>query len=236
MTVKPIMMMFLLALPVTASGQQITGLWEIKEVMVGTHNLTPVAKWTRINENHTFQSGNGWLQNSEGTWTFEEDRNLYSAVDPLGIKDEFGPFSVTFRENSMIWEREEEGQKVVVSLEKTNEIPMSTADLLQGLWELRLVSENGKNITGSFDPSDKFYLFIRWDRIYVERNAEGERSTGYWHINGHRPELTFLSHREGTIPETWTVKVSETKLILTGISDSNSELEMELMRIHQFPE
>jgi hypothetical protein len=236
MKIKLIAFLIILVPLVGLNAQPFTGFWEIMEVTVGSEKLTPVAKWTRINEDRTFQSGNGWLQNAAGTWTYDARDSLFSAEDSLGIKDEYGPFKVRFEGKVMYWTRIEEGVPVVVHLKRISRMPMSTADKLQGLWDLAAVREGEVDITTSFDPLEKYYLFIRWDRIYVERDSKGNRSTGYWHIHGHRPEVTFLSHREGDEPGGWHVTVNGRRLSLSGISDINRGMEMVFERINEFPE
>ena len=119
-----------------AFTQDIIGLWEIKKVIVGGKTMTPVAKWTKINKDGSYQSGNGWLQNTEGKWTFNKKNNLYSTTETNGVKDEFGPFTVEVTTNKMTWLREEEGRIVTVSLEKIKKMPKSTSDELMGLWDL----------------------------------------------------------------------------------------------------
>lgn len=57
-------------LPLSLKAQA-TGLWEVTKVIVGQEEMTPVAKWTQINKDGTFETGNGWLQNGNGTWTFD---------------------------------------------------------------------------------------------------------------------------------------------------------------------
>ncbi|MDW7694107.1 hypothetical protein R9C00_05075 [Flammeovirgaceae bacterium SG7u.111] len=213
----------------------VVGFWEIEKVMVGEEVMTPVAKWTKINADGTYQSGNGWLQNSTGTWTFDKNNNLFSPEEKNGIKEGFGAFTVSLDGKKMKWEREEEGMKVVVSLIPIEKKPMSTADKIHGLWDLTSAAKGGENITSEYDANDKCYLFIRWDRLYRERTPEGERATGYWHINGHKPEVTFLSHQERKAPKTWRVEVEDTQLIMTGISDSNMDLKLTFERINEFP-
>lgn len=220
----------------TTKAQHVTGLWEIKQVTVGEETKTPVAKWARIHDDHTFQSGNGWLQNSEGTWTFDEEKRQFTLDDKYGIKDEYGAFTVHFSNGKMIWERHEDGMKVVVMLIKTEKLPMSTADKLPGLWDLTEAKQEGTNITSTFDPENKYYLFIRWDRIYVERTPKGDRSTGYWHIDGHRPEVTLLNHNVNKDPDKWNVSVTDSTLLMIGISDTNHDRELKFKKIHQFPE
>lgn len=197
--------------------------------------MTPVAKWTKINDDGSFQSGNGWLQNAIGTWTYDAVSHTFSPEETNGIKDEFGPFTVSFENESMIWKRMEEGAEVTVELQRIEEMPMATADRIKGLWDFSALTENGNDITSAFDPNGQHYLFLRWDRIYQVRNPQGERESGYWHINGHRPEITLLSHTQGKEPQSWRVEVTDRKLVMTGISDSNKNLVMTYSRINEFP-
>ena len=125
---------------------------------------------------------------------------------------------------------------VVVTLENITAPPMSTADQLHGLWDLQDVINEGKSIISTFDKDNRYYLFMRWDRIYVKRNGKGEKLSGYWHIDGHHPEITLLSHRPDTQPESWKVEVDDENLKLTGISDSNKGLIMTFKKLHTFPD
>lgn len=221
---------------VSLQAQSITGFWEIHKVTVGEEVMTPVAKWTRIHPDGTFESGNGWLQNSAGTWTYDEKSSGLTLQDRFGLEDEYGPFLVHLLKDKMIWRREEDGMQVVVTLEKTDKLPISTADLLTGLWDLVRAEQAGKEITTRFDPRNQYFILIRWDRIYVERTPGGDRQTGYWHIHAHRPEVTFLSHAQGKNPESWEVKVTEKSLEMQGISENNRDLVLFFGRIHQLPE
>lgn len=216
-------------------AQKVTGFWEVTKVSMQGQSMTPVAKWTKINEDGSFQSGNGWLQNSIGSWTYDEVTREFSADETNGIRDEFGPFSVSFQDETMFWKRMEEGAEVTVELQRIDQLPMATADRIKGLWDLSALTKNGEDITSSFDPGGLHYLFIRWDRIYQARNPQGERESGYWHINGHRPEVTLLSYTKGKEPQSWRVEVSDAELIMTGISDSNKDLVMTYTRINEFP-
>ncbi|NGP75278.1 hypothetical protein G3570_01425 [Balneolaceae bacterium YR4-1] len=217
-------------------AQEITGFWEVTKVSMQGQTMTPVAKWTKINTDGTYQTGNGWLQNAVGTWTYDAASHTFSPEETNGITDEFGPFTVSFQNESMIWKRMEEGAEVTVELQQIEQLPMSTADQIKGLWDLSAITESGEDITSAFDPNGLYYLFIRWDRIYQGRNPKGENMSGYWHINGHRPEITLLSHTRGKEPQSWRVVVSENELVLSGISDSNKNMVMTFNRIDQFPE
>lgn len=217
------------------SAQSIAGFWEVSKVQVGGQTMTPVSKWTKINKDGTYQSGNGWLQNAEGTWTYDKLKKLFTPSETNGIKDEFGPFTVELNDDTMTWLREEEGMIVTVSLKKITKKPKATADLLVGLWDLTAVSKDGTATLETFDPDNMYYIFIRWDRLYMERTTEGTRTSGYWHIHGHKPEVTLLSHDKNKQAETWHVEVAEKELKMTGISDSNKGVEMTFIRLNEFP-
>ena len=219
-----------------SGSQPITGLWNANQVMVGDRDLTPVAKWFRINDDHSIQSGNGWTQNAAGTWTYDKATRAFVPTDTLGIADEFGAFSVSFRDQTMYWERMEDGMKVVVTLERTTQLPRSTADDVAGLWDLQRAEREGVAMTSAFDPDGRHYLFIRWDRIYVERTPQGERATGYWHIDGHKPEVTFIPHNEGEHNQRWRVSVNYRQLRMVGISETNKDVTRVYERMRAFPE
>lgn len=224
----------LFACTAIAQKERMVGLWMIEKVTVGKENMTPVAKWTRINSDGTYQAGNGWLQNGSGQWNYDLKNNLYTASDPLDIVDEFGGFTVSFDGTKMLWQREEEGMQVEVSLLPIEKLPRSPADYLKGIWDLVEITENETSILDDFDQENKHKLFIRWDRIYINFSPEGYRLTGYWHINGHRPEITLLPHQENGTPESWRVEVNEKELLMTGISESNRTIQRKYVRRNTF--
>jgi len=185
-------------------SQEIHGLWEVSKVTVGQEIMTPVAKWFWINKDQSYSSGNGWLQNDVGSWNLDD--GYFSTKSTYQPRDSFGQFKIQLTDTTMTWEREEEGEQVVVYIRRSHGIPVAPADLLTGLWK---PEKDGKES-----------LFIPWDRIYVTRDLEGNKLTCYWHINGHRPEVTFLPHDKGA-HEQWKVEVDTKKLTMIGLSDSN---------------
>lgn len=217
-------------------AQQLTGLWMVEEVRVGEETMTPVAKWFRYDEDGTYTGGNGWLQNDEGQWNFDQQTQTFEAKNSFGLNDPFGPFKVFVDDDKMTWEREEEGMKVVVNLSRTDKLSKSPADWLVGMWGLQSAEKDGVNNLQSLDPERKIYFFIRWDRIVIQRNAKGERKTGYWHIHGHKPEVTFLPHDSQMPTETWRVEPGPKDLIMTGISDTNRDQMLKFGRLRDFPE
>lgn len=212
------------SLMLSAQEQPPTGFWSIAQVTVGEEIMTPVARWTKISEDGTFTSGNGWLQNMKGTWSWNGELAHYAAHNTLGIADEFGPFTVTRSPGKMTWTRMEDDMKVVVHLEATSELPMAPSDYLQGMWEL----------TAKDKSEDPAKIFFRWDRIYLSFAEDGTRSTGYWHIHGHRPHITMLPHTDGMEPESWKIEANEGSLIMVGISDANRDRTLTFRRIDSF--
>ncbi|QGY42198.1 hypothetical protein GM418_00560 [Maribellus comscasis] len=234
---KRIIFIFLFTTSVTAaSAQSVVGFWEIKEVTVGNEFMTPIARWTRINQDGTYQSGNGWQQNSEGTWDYDNKSNSFLPKETNGIEDSYGAFKVSFSGKEMIWQRKEDAMTVTVTLTPIKKLPKSTADEIKGLWDLTDALLNSRSVKDKFDPDDIYYVFIRWDRIYIERSPEGKRSTGYWYINAHRPEITFISHTAGQNPESWQIEVNDLELKLKGISETNKNRELIFQRINEFPQ
>jgi len=217
-----------------AQEETVIGFWEVEVVEVGEENMTPVAKWFKINTDGTYQGGNGWLQNGQGNWNYDAKNKIYSSTDSLDIADEFGGFSVSFHNEKMMWEREEEGMHVKVTLLPIEKLPMAPADYLEGIWDLVEITENAQSILNDFDKENKHKLFIRWDRIYIHFSSEGKKLTGYWHIHGHKPEITLLPHQEDGKPESWRIEVNKKELLMMGISDSNRTIQRKYVRRKTF--
>ncbi|MDW3196849.1 MAG: hypothetical protein R8G66_31020 [Cytophagales bacterium] len=217
-------------------AQELTGLWMVEEVRVGEETMTPVAKWFKYDDDGTYTGGNGWLQNDEGIWRFDLEAQTLETKNSYGLEDPFGPFKVSAKDNKMIWERKEEGMNVIVTLSRTDKLPKSPADWLVGIWGLQAAEKNGADNLESLDAERKIYFFIRWDRVVIQRNDKGERKTGYWHIHGHRPEVTFLPHDSQLPAETWRVEPGPKALVMTGISDTNRDQVLKFGRLRDFPE
>lgn len=216
----------------TSYGQneKIIGFWEVTNVSIGHKTKTPVAKWIKINKDKSYQSGNGGLQHINGSWNYNLKDSIFNSVDSLGLKDEFGGFKVSFVDKNMFWEREEDGMLVKVTLTPTSKLPMSPADYLEGVWSLTEIIKDKQPILNHPDYTNRSKILIRWDRVYVNFNTKGEKSYGFWHIHGHKPQLTFLPRYEGGIPEKWEIQVNKTRLILVGISERNKGIQQQYLR------
>lgn len=118
-----------------AIAQPVTGLWVVTKVTAGDREMTPVAKWTRINEDGTYQAGNGWLQHSTGRWRYNSAKKQFVSSETIGIRDPHGPFSVTIAngKSQMTWKRREGKMEVTVSWKKIKKLPEAPADKITGL-------------------------------------------------------------------------------------------------------
>lgn len=219
-----------------AYSQSMVGLWEVVEVSVGEKKMTPVAKWMRINKDNTYESGNGWTQNSIGTWTFDKSKKEYSAANKNGVKDPFGAFKVSFLENKITLKRTEDGMEVIVNLKAITKLPMTTVDKLVGLWNLTKASKETKDITRSYNSERSYFILFRPDRLYLEpkEKSQGKKSNGYWFINGHRPIVTLFNKEEFNTGVAWKIEVSEDQLTLYGTSEKNKKEKLIFKRVSDF--
>lgn len=194
----------------------IIGLWKVDQVTVGDQNLTPTAKWFLFENNGNMTSGNGWVQNSLGNWTYYEAQLTLLQTTPQQT-DEFGAFQVAFEGKNMIWQRMEEGEKVIVTLSSTNEKPLAPWDEIVGVWELQgMETLNNKTSSGAIADVEPQSYFFRWDRRFVEMNAAGERTdTGIWHIEAHSPTLTMFFD-SNTSKQVWAIEIMGNQMILKG--------------------
>ncbi len=230
---KAILLIIIFFVPLHARPQSPVGLWEAISVTVGDKVMTPVGKWTRINPDGTYQSGNGWQQNSEGTWSFDPATAFYVPFEANGLEDIFGGFKISFDKDNMIWQRHEDGLPVVVTWRSIKELPRTPADLIVGVWELDPAATREPSTSHA---ASKHLLFIRWDRIYVEWDNTPEKRYGYWFINAHHPELTLINMDGTASPGKWRISVDTGTLTLTGISEGNNDSVLSFRRIHRLPD
>lgn len=196
---KIIFVFLAFALLPSISAQSFVGLWEVSEVNVGNLKMTPSAKWVRINDDLSFDSGNGWTKNSEGQVHFSKKDRLIRPIATTGIEDPFGPFELTIEDQEMTWRRNEEGNEVTVNYRRIDKLPMGPADKVQGLW--KAIEE------------DKL-IFIRPDRRYRVFNEDGSEDVGVWHMDGHRPLLSLLNSIQEKEDLVYEVKFEKSNLLL----------------------
>lgn len=211
----------------------LNGLWEVSSVRMGDQEMTPQGRWVEFLENGKHNSGNGWVKHSEGKYQYDSAANTISMGNSFGIEDEFGPFSVSFKGDQMIWTREEDGNEVLVTLKPIQKLPTTGMDLLQGLWKLEKVSYDGIDLSRDNNPEGNRYLNLRWDKVFVDQGGPDGRLRGPYRIHAHMPEIEFVYYGETPHIDTYTYKVNENNLVLTN--DENGSLEMTYKRIHAFP-
>lgn len=222
--------LFLILFTPILTHAQIEGLWLVTDVSIGDQSMTPVAKWTRINTDGTYASGNGWLQNSVGTYTFEDE--VFKPLQTDGIRDPFGGFTTKVGQNEMTWTRQEGGATVTVQMKRIEELPQAPADQAVGLWQL--ARSEGKLMESVF-LQDLETMFIRWDHIYVAQGVE-DRKTGFWFINAHRPDLTLIPHSEQEGNTFWRVTFEDGQMIWSPIQEGQEQSKLFFRRLDAFPE
>jgi hypothetical protein len=212
----------------------VDGFWLVTKVTVGGRELTPIARWFKLDKGKQV-SGNGWLQHSFGTYKFDKKKSELFFLTTNEPEDEFGAFKVVRTGPLMTWNRKEENELVVVELKPITELPMSPADEVKGLWVLNSALDRELDVTKTFDPDHKHFLFIRWDRQYVKQINAHERIAGYWFFDELRPEITFISEHHEQEEEKWTVTLEGAKMTLKGSSENVKEMTLVYSRATEFP-
>lgn len=231
-TVIPFLLLFAtLLVASTQNPSQINfeGLWLVEKVSVGSEEMTPSAKWVRINPNGTQQAGNGWLQHTTGDWKYDQSNHLLSFLNENGMKDSYPPFSIQVRDDVMTWKRKEDDYDVEVKLKKIEDLPISEANNLLGIW--KPVQTPQSNNLKEYDKASRS-LFIRWDNRYSFHNKADRVEGGIYQVHGHRPILTLLHQEEGKWSSIrYTFSISGNELTLKSGKDNSSIV---YKRIHDF--
>ena len=216
------------------SKPPIAGLWVVSEVSIGDQQMTPIGKWTELHEEGTFRTGNGWMQNSKGIWSWDAGKNSISVSTENSPVDPFGPFTLSLEGEQMLWSREEEGRQVTVRWERIDRLPEAPADQIQGLWDLVEAEEGGNSVMEDLDPSGKRHIFFGWDRIYRQDRTPEGRQTGFWHMDGHRPWLTLIPHDDSRPREYWQIEFEPEGALFLKKEDSGAVRKY--VRLDRYPE
>ncbi len=214
--------------------ETLTGLWQVMKVEVGSEIMTPQERWTYLHEDSSQNSGNGWRQHSEGTWSIP-GTGLIALKNSNGINDPYAPFHYTLTGDSMYWSRLEEGDSVHVYWKRIDRIPRSASDQLLGLWDLKSASLGNDDQTSAYDPEGKRHLFIRWDNRFRDAISRDSSVHGYYQTHGHRPQITFI--QDGGKMNSYRFAVNDDLLELREVSEkTDPALTLKFQRIHEFPE
>ncbi|WP_106794428.1 hypothetical protein [Aquimarina sp. Aq78] len=220
MKTRLIFLSIILSVSGIVNAQSITGLWIVDQVSVGDKKMTPIAKWFKYNTDNSYQAGNGWLQNDEGIWKYDKKEKEFLPKSRNG-KDEYGAFKVEFSDNKMKWERIEDGMKVIVSLSKISNLPMSPKDNAVGNWQLVSVYKNHKDITKSYDPEGNEAIFIRWTGTYRKTHPDISKSNGYWYMNAHKPELHLIDYNRAIDVQVFIVSFHDNMMAMKPKNTEN---------------
>lgn len=207
-----------------SNNSEITGLWLISSVKVGTESMTPNARWVRFSADGKQQSGNGWLQHSTGTFEYTTANGKLSFQVEEGLEDEFGEFTVSFpATDRMEWTRVEGGQTVTVDLQRAKQLPPGYTDEARGLWKL-VEAKGESNLLAAEQDA---HLFFRWDgRFFDYRSvgpgsAVGSQAGGVYNVHGHKPEIELIPYDADLARSWWQFSVEGNTLTIQLL---NSEM------------
>lgn len=208
------------------SALKVDGLWKVNKVKIGSEEMTPIARWMQFNADSTQTSGNGWLQHSVGSWSLK-NKNQLKVNNSNGLIDEYEPFTIAIQENKMTWNREEEGQKVKVFLERIDDIPASNGNKLMGQWKLesKIIADN-KDVNSEIKS-----IYLSWDNRFIKQFVSGKKEYGIYKIHAHKPELQLVNYGDNPKFTFYKFSFEDDNLILQS---SDKEEELVLSRIHKF--
>ncbi|MEM9547832.1 MAG: hypothetical protein AAGA77_17750 [Bacteroidota bacterium] len=211
----------------------IEGLWVVKSVKLGEEEMTPNARWTRLNSDFTHETGNGRFQHSYGTWKLNPESNEISIQNTNGLDDLDEPFTVSIGKNEMSWKRMEEGQAIEVNLVRSSKLPETHGDKVLGLWGLERAIGEGDYFEESNSEKSKDYIFFKWDRRFVIQSERG-RINGVYNVHGHKPEVELIPYGDQFDRDFWRIKFEYNHITLTRLN-SDSTVTRKFKRIHNFP-
>ena len=215
-TMQNIVYALLLAIviPFTLAGQSVSGLWQVDHVSVGDRQMTPIAKWFEINDDLTYTAGNGWSRNDIGTLRYNAGDGTLLPDSERNGPDTYGPFSVTFSGDEMVWSRDEDGMPVVVTLSRIEDLPMSPKDSIVGNWSLVQGTNQEGNTLDTSAPEHYKLLEIRWTETFRATRQDNAQVFGYWHMDAHAPEFHLVNFETCQEVEIFDVAFEENSMVM----------------------
>lgn len=197
-------------------SQSPIGSWEVVSVQVGDRSMTPQAKWI-VFEEAGFFGGNGFLQNSAGTYTWNPLELELHMEDSLGFPDPFSPFKLSWVRDTMVWQREEEGQLVRVFLGAMEEKPLRPADHITGVW---------------LAPESDSLAYIRfgWTQTYEFGYKEGPIQRGVWRCHPHRNEVILLPWKREEATRSYQLEIASWNDLYLKDFDGNQSWRLKRSR------
>ncbi len=211
----------------------IEGLWIVKSVKAGEEEMTPNARWTRLNADFTQETGNGRLQHTYGTWKLNPETNELSIQNTNGIEDINEPFRISVHQDEMIWNRTEEGQDVEVTLVRSSQLPETYGDKILGLWGLESATGKGDYFKEPVSKNTKDYIFFKWDKRFVIESEKG-KIYGVYNVHGHKPEVKLIPYGDQFKRDFWKIQYDENHITLNRLN-SDTTVVRTFKRIQNFP-
>lgn len=212
---------------------QINGLWLVKKVTMGNEEMiTPALNWMQFNTDSTHAFGNGWLQNSFGSWTFQKKSKILTIKNDIGFSDYTNPMKIALSEKNMTCKLKVDEMEITVFFERIDKLPTSEANKLYGLWKIDSTFINSKDVSDSLNPDKKAMLFLRWDNNFEIRNyPEGEKY-GIFKTQAFRQQLEMVNYsRRSPKFQFYDFIVDDEKLQLKS---KDEKTVLKLSRIDQF--
>lgn len=214
--------------------KEVTGLWQVSLVQMGDQEMTPNARWMRLHEDLSQESGNGGFQHSYGTYRWNQEEASLSFENTNGLKDDSGAFSVSWSGDKMIWKRMEEGQEVKVTLERIEKLPQTYGDRVLGMWMLEEAKGSGPLLEISAEESPKAFIFLRWDKKFVMGSANGKQY-GVYNVHGHKAEIELIPYGDNCQRSFWKMDIQDKQIKMT-LLNTEEEVSRTYKRIYAFPE
>lgn len=215
---------------------KIDGLWIVKTRKLGGEDFTINEKWMRFNADSTQTSGIGWHQHTVGSWSYQKESHMLTIKNENNFNDFLqykNPFKVKIDKNSMTLQGSEEGKDVTIVLEKTNKLPTTEANKLLGLWKFDSIFVDDKEVSDSLNPTKNGMISLGWENNYILYNyPEGEKY-GIFKTHSMRNQIDFINSVREPEFQFYKFSLEDDKLVLKS---TNSNKEIKLTRIHQFPQ
>jgi hypothetical protein len=215
---------------------KIDGLWIVKALKINNEDFTINKKWLRFGADSTQTSGNGWQQHTVGSWSYQKDSNMLTIKNDNNFNDflEYkNPFKVTIDENSMTLQGIDRGKDVTIVLERSTKLPTTEANKLVGLWKFNAIFVDDKEVSDSLNPTKKGMIYLGWENDYILYNyPEGEKY-GIFKTHSMRNQIDLINSSRTPAYQYYKFSLEDDQLVLKS---TNSNKEIKLTRIHQFPQ
>lgn len=211
----------------------ISGLWLVKKVTIANEEMvTPALNWMQFNADSTHAFGNGWLQHSVGTWSFNKNAKVLTIKNDIGFSDYTNPMKVELNKNNMICKLKVDDMEITVILERIYKLPTSEANRLYGLWKFDTIIMNKKEVSDSLNPNKKAMLFLRWDNNFELRNYPKGEKYGIFKTQAFRQQLEMVSYSKSLPKFQFYDFTTENDTLVLKSKDEKTVLK--LSRIDQF--